>query len=252
MLTWIQSDFAMRSLHSVPRPDDCLSWKSRSCRPQSTAQHLWKQPLPVAAGSAQEHSWANSSLYEIQRIGRVGWHAQTRAGSRLKQNTKPAFPRLCWADKGSVIQWGHDGITTRCYTVLRHHGTEGRWSYGKRVKGGAKQDESLGVCPCLVFKRVVCFGVMSTEASRVFMSRNVTWNTTNVKWYAEPVWAGCNSPTGQCFLDVPEIRAPPSRCPARGCRGSDPQRASCWADWATASPSHPAPPSAHRLALLNK
>lgn len=64
--------------------------------------------------------------------------------------------------------------------------------------------------------------------------------------------AACNSPADPRFLCVPEIRAPPSRCPGWGCRGSDLQRASCWADWENASPSHPAPPSAHHRAALNE
>lgn len=77
------------------------------------------------------------------------------------------------------------------------------------------------------------------------------WCSNLIVFKNLPVCPKRNSPTDLCFRGVREIHAPPSHCLARGCRGSGLQAASCWAGWETASPSRPAPPSAHRLAELH-
>lgn len=217
--------------------------------------------------SGTECSWVNSSPYEIRGISRqhrAGMLAGTYTSVRTKTNTQLAVD---WSGNPKIHSQGCAGQikVMQCDEVMMGLPWDTAVSQGimgvkeeevklwKTVKGVAEHCESLGVS-----LSVSVFGLKGWfiliwwvwESVSYVMSRSVTLRVTTLKMKSCSDW--CNSPTDPRFLCVPGIHAPPSRCPGWGCRGSDLQRASCWADWATASPSRPAPPSAHHLDVLKK
>lgn len=245
-------NFRPGSLQSTPQPDDRLPYFHVLCQdPASLSQplnisHQWQnKPLPVAAGSAEEaQSFPEWTHHHTRFRGSDGWagmhiHQCAHKGRthRLKRKNQKYIPRVLlgrWR-QCNAIRWGHDGIY---HEIL--HCPEGIMGLKEeevklwKSKGCCKAVRVTGcVCVCVRFNGVFC----CDESGTLHEIK------TTVRWH--------NSPTDRRFLCVPEIHAPPSRCLVWGCRGSDLQRASCWADWATASPSHPAPPSAHHLAVLN-
>lgn len=136
--------------------------------------HQWQnKPLPVAAGSAEEAQsfpeWTHHHTRFRGSDGRAGMHIHQCAHKgrthRLKRKNQKYIPRVLlgrWR-QCNAIRWGHDGIyheILHCPEALRDW-RKRRWSYGK-VKGVAKQDESLGVSVS-VLGLMVYFGVMSLE-----------------------------------------------------------------------------------------
>lgn len=137
LLTWIQSDFRVRSLRTVPQPDDCLFlfhvWqpsRARSCRPHSTTPHLAKQTLPVAAGSAKEPSGVNSPSCEIQWIGRVGRHAQTRRQTQSRQQAEAERQKYIPRALLGRYRWCNSMSSWRDYCEIRHC-PEASWDWRK-------------------------------------------------------------------------------------------------------------------------
>lgn len=96
--------------------------------------------------------------------------------------------------------------------------------------GVTKERESLGVS-VLGLNGAVCFGAVSLTDR--FVCRELEPDfTKNIykQIIGRSCSARCNSPTDRRSPCVPEIHAPPARCPGSGCMGSDWERASCWAD----------------------
>lgn len=221
---------------------------SGSSKPQSASQHLSSVTKQTTSCSCRkcwrgtEFSWVNSSSYQIQGIRQTGWHAHTpvctqRANTQTEAE-KPKIHSQGPAGQMKAMQcnsmrswWDLPWDTTLSRGIMGLKEEEVKlW----KSKGCGKAVRVTGcVCVCVRFN-----GVFWCDESGTLHEIKTT-----VRWH--------NSPTDRRFLCVPEIHAPPSRCLVWGCRGSDLQRASCWADWATASPSHPAPPSAHHLDVLN-
>lgn len=217
--------------------------------------------------SGTECSWVNSSPYEIRGISRqhrAGMLAGTYTSVRTKTNTQLAVD---WSGNPKIHSQGCAGQikVMQCDEVMMGLPWDTAVSQGimgvkeeevklwKTVKGVAEHCESLGVSlsvSVFVLKGWFILIWWVWESVSYVMSRSVTLRVTTLKMKSCSDW--CNSPTDPRFLCVPGIHAPPSRCLGWGCRGSDLQRASCWADWATANPSRPAPPSAHHLDVLKK